>query len=237
MPYPNEHAARIRDPGAFEPESFRSKDLPNGIRIIVAKLKGGTAMIVQAYRFAVDKFTVEEAKKWLEDHKIHFIKFEPASETGGSMDNQIKHAGVPGMKWGVRNKRDMPGETGGKKPKAMSTEPVRKKRDMPGETGGKKPRKISSDAKEVTSLRKKHVTELSNEELQKVSRRLDLEKRYKDLNPSKVTKGKKTVEGVFSAAGRTAGVIGTVAALAATGKKIYDFAKAHKVAIPPDFSI
>ncbi len=229
MPYPNEHAARVRDPGDFVPESFRSKDLKNGVRIIIAKLKGGTAMVVQAYRFSVDKFTVEQAKKWLEDNKISYIKFEPAFESGGSMGDAIKHAGIKGMRWGVRNKRDMPGESGGKKPKTVSTEPVRKKRDMPGETGGKKPRKVSRDAKTAAGLKAKHISELTNKDIEKLAKRMELEKRYKDLNPTKVAKGRKTVEGVFSAVGKTAGVVGSVTVLAITGKKIYDFAKTLKV--------
>jgi hypothetical protein len=99
MPYPNEHAARVRDPGAFDPNSFRSKDLKGGIRLILGQLKGQDSMIVQAYRFSVDQFTPEEAKAWLEDHKVVYIKFEPASE------ETVAHSGVPGMKWGVRNAR------------------------------------------------------------------------------------------------------------------------------------
>ncbi|MDH4127166.1 MAG: ATP-dependent Clp protease proteolytic subunit [Spirochaetota bacterium] len=34
----------------------------------------------QAYRFPKDKFTVEEAKKWLSDHGIEYILFEKATE-------------------------------------------------------------------------------------------------------------------------------------------------------------
>ncbi len=98
MPYPNEHAARVRDPGAFEPNSFRSKDLKNGVRLILAKLKGQNSMVTQAYRFSVDKFTVEQAKQWLENNKVHYIKFEPAQI---EPEKELQHVGVLGMKWGV----------------------------------------------------------------------------------------------------------------------------------------
>jgi len=135
MPYPNEHAARVIDPGEFIPDSFRSKELKNGIRIIVAKLKGGTAMIVQAYRFSVDKFTVEQAKKWLEDNKVKYIKFEPAqteSGIGGSMNNnQLKHVGILGMKWGVR--RGNTPQAGGRQDKKWAknvTNKIRTKVDV-----------------------------------------------------------------------------------------------------------
>jgi len=223
MPYPNEHAARVIDPGEFIPDSFRSKELKNGIRIIVAKLKGGTAMVLQAYRFSVDKFTVEQAKKWLEDNKVKYIKFEPAqteSGIGGSMDNELKHVGVLGMKWGQRNKRDMPGESGGKKSKQENTEPVRLKRNMPGETGGKKPRNESADHKAAAAIKAKRLSEMSNDDIEKIAKRLQLEKRYKDLNPNKVAKGKKSVDSVFVGIGKVSAVTASIIALAAVGKPL-----------------
>lgn len=81
MPYPNEHAARVRDPDDFETGSMRSKDLKDGVRLILGKLKGETAMTVQAYRFDKTKFTPEQAKKWLKDNDVKSISFEPASES------------------------------------------------------------------------------------------------------------------------------------------------------------
>ena len=100
MPYPNEHAARVMNPDLFEPNSFRSKDLKDGVRIILGKLKGGSSsMITQTYRFSVDKFTVEQAKQWLKDHKVKFIKFEPAQNES---EKELQHVGVLGMKWGHR---------------------------------------------------------------------------------------------------------------------------------------
>jgi len=80
MPYPTQHAARIRDPKDFEEDSFKRKNIAEGIDIIIGHLKGETTMTTQAYRFEKDKFTVSEAKKWLKDHNIEYILFEPASE-------------------------------------------------------------------------------------------------------------------------------------------------------------
>lgn len=79
-PYPNEHAARVQDPGDFEADSFRNKTLPGkaGVRIVMGKLKGETSMTTQAYRFAADSFTPEQAKKWLKDNDVKTISFEPA---------------------------------------------------------------------------------------------------------------------------------------------------------------
>jgi len=80
MPYPNEHSARVKDPGAFEPDSFRRKTLSPGVAAIMGRLKGETTMTVQAYRFAKAKFTAEQAKAWLKEHDVKGGTFEAAKE-------------------------------------------------------------------------------------------------------------------------------------------------------------
>jgi ATP-dependent Clp protease protease subunit len=85
MPLPNEHSARVRDPGDFREDTFRRKNIDSGVDIIIGKLKsGGDEMIAQTYRFKKDKFTVAEAKTWLKDHDVNYISFEPASESEDS---------------------------------------------------------------------------------------------------------------------------------------------------------
>ena len=80
-PYPNEHSARVRDPKDFDKDSFRRKNVEDGIDIIIGKLiDGDDKMITQAYRFASDEYTATQAKKWLDDHDIDYTDFEPASE-------------------------------------------------------------------------------------------------------------------------------------------------------------
>jgi len=80
-PFPNEHSARVRDPGDFVQRSFRRKNIANGIDIITGWLTGQTTMTTQCYRFKADIYTVSEAKKWLKDHKINYILFEPAKKS------------------------------------------------------------------------------------------------------------------------------------------------------------
>lgn len=91
-PYPNEHAARVQDPGDFEADSFRNKTLPGkpGVRIVMGKLKGKTSMTTQAYRFSADSFTEEQAKKWLEDNDVKTIGFEPAKKKAKESDDGRK---------------------------------------------------------------------------------------------------------------------------------------------------
>lgn len=81
MPYPNEHAARVREPGDFKDGSFRRKKITEGVSIIVGKLKEGDgSMVTQAYRFDKDKFSEQAARAWLKENEVKTKSFEPASD-------------------------------------------------------------------------------------------------------------------------------------------------------------
>lgn len=88
FPFANEHAARIIDPGKFEKDSFRRKNITKGVDIIIGRLKGKTTTTTQAYRFDDKIFTVAQAKKWLRDHDIKWILFEKS--TGKDKDMSQK---------------------------------------------------------------------------------------------------------------------------------------------------
>lgn len=90
MPYPNQHAARIKSPEAFEEGSFRTKKITEGVSIIVGKLKGETKTTAQAYRFEKSKFTAAEAKKWLKENKVKTMSFEPAKKEEDQDDLDIE---------------------------------------------------------------------------------------------------------------------------------------------------
>jgi|MudIll2142460700_1097286.scaffolds.fasta_scaffold675832_2 hypothetical protein len=197
MPYPNEHAVRVKDPGLFIPDSFRSKEIKPGIRIIIGKLKSGTSMVTQAYRFSSDSYTIEEVRSWLKDNNVAYMKIEPASE---KEDNKLEHIGVKGMRWGVRKSINS-GRSSGKK-------------------GGSKE---SPDYSNVSKLRKKKIKSMSNEEMERVVKRMSLEKRYKEINPSKVKRGSKAVGNAFTTVGQVAGVAASIVTLATLGKKFFDY--------------
>ncbi|MBN2531889.1 MAG: hypothetical protein JXB88_03300 [Spirochaetales bacterium] len=105
MPYPNEHSARLKNPDDFNKETFRRTKggtiysrikVPSAIHIIWGKLKGkddtDDPPIPQALRFPIEKWTVAQAKKWLKDHNIKYILFEPASKSSESADTyQVKN--------------------------------------------------------------------------------------------------------------------------------------------------
>jgi len=93
-PYPNEHSARIKSPDLFDKETFRrtpdgtiygSKKVPATAAVIWGKLKGSAAPadnpIPQAIRFPTKNWTVTQAKKWLKDNNIKYIRFEAASKS------------------------------------------------------------------------------------------------------------------------------------------------------------
>lgn len=92
-PYPNEHAARLRDPDDFDSDSFRRTaggtlygkiKVPTTISIIWGKLTGSSDPsdnpIPQALRFPTKDWTADEAKAWIKENNIKPLSFEPASE-------------------------------------------------------------------------------------------------------------------------------------------------------------
>jgi len=79
MPYPNEHAARLLNPNNFVPDSFKRKNIAQGIDVILGRLKSNSKFLIQTYRFKKDTFTASQAKAWLKNHKIHYVNFESAT--------------------------------------------------------------------------------------------------------------------------------------------------------------
>lgn len=78
MPYPNEHAARIKDPAGFD--RFAREEISAGISAILGITKDGKSEI-QSYRFDRWKFSPAEARTWLKDNGIETTDFEPAENS------------------------------------------------------------------------------------------------------------------------------------------------------------
>lgn len=62
---------RQADPSLFVKESFRTIniDLSAGIKAVVGRRPGKDGTEVQSYMFDKSRFSVEDAKRWIEDHK------------------------------------------------------------------------------------------------------------------------------------------------------------------------
>lgn len=103
MPYENYHSARIIKPSKLVSTSFRYKNIDSGIDIIIGKNEKDGNMVTQAYRFDKTKFTEQQAKEWLDKHKINYISFEKAKEEGETMkdekDKQMQDDGRPPEDW------------------------------------------------------------------------------------------------------------------------------------------
>lgn len=101
------------------------------------------------------------------------------------MENYVLyHAGIKGMKWGVRRYQNKDGTLtdAGKKRRARQESQ-------------------SEDARTASALKKKKVSEMSNAELKKLNERTRLEQEYSRLNPNTVQKGWKYVVGAAAVTG------------------------------------
>lgn len=78
MPLPNEHSARILNPGSCT-ERYGRQQIAPGISRVACVLKATGKWGTQAMRFNKNNFTAAEAKKWLKDHDIKYTLFEPAT--------------------------------------------------------------------------------------------------------------------------------------------------------------
>lgn len=75
MPYADWFAARVRDPKSFD--KFTVKRAGDGIMLVLGW--NGDRSEVQSYRFAANRWTMDEVKAWLRDHKIKpLLVEEPA---------------------------------------------------------------------------------------------------------------------------------------------------------------
>ena len=90
-------------------------------------------------------------------------------------NNELYHFGVKGMKWGVRKNRSSSDSS-------SSSLSKKKKRGLGN----------------ISEPKNKSVKDMSDEELRNTIARIELENKYKDLSPKKVSAGKKFVDRVIN---------------------------------------
>lgn len=107
MPYENEHAARLKDPGQYDEFRRDNDKFGDGIDAIWGlKGNGETTTELQAIRFDKTKYTPDEAKAWLSEHDYDPIAFEPAAnEAATNRDEEPK----PSYSWWDRFKEGVRG--------------------------------------------------------------------------------------------------------------------------------
>lgn len=120
--------------------------------------------------------------------------------------NELYHYGVLGMKWGVRRNR----------------------KQLSKSVGNNRKRNMSDDAREVSKIKKKSVSEMSNAELRKYNDRIRLEQEYSRLNPSKIKKGLAFVTTAASVMGTVANIYTNGDRFVKIGKQIIEKAAKNK---------
>lgn len=101
--YPNEHAARIVDPGEFEDKSLKRKVIGDGVSLVLGKRKTGGGLETQSYRFDREKFTEEQAKAWLKKNSVEKFMFEAAEDDDKETETAEVKKSLDGVKVGARN--------------------------------------------------------------------------------------------------------------------------------------
>lgn len=99
---------RQRDPGDFEEGSFRTITLSekDGIQAVIGRLKGEDSTTVQSYLFDKEKWTVEEAEKWIKEHKEKkslAIKIASQDAAGAVVGGYL-------VLWGNKSSKDIQGD-------------------------------------------------------------------------------------------------------------------------------
>jgi len=78
-PYPNEHAARLRDPEQYDRFRRRNDAGGEGVDFIFGIKEGEDGAELQAIRFKLSEFTAAEARAWLRDRDYEPLEFEEAT--------------------------------------------------------------------------------------------------------------------------------------------------------------
>lgn len=112
-----------------------------------------------------------------------------------SSNSDLQHHGIMGQKWGVRRFQN---------------------KDGTRTAAGK--RRERQDNKKETKNKKVDISEMSNEELQKLVTRMNLEKQYNSLKDSEINRGFEYVDRVLSIGGAALGVAGGVLAITSAVK-------------------
>lgn len=109
-----------------------------------------------------------------------------------SSTNELNHYGVKGMKWGIKKRQYSSGRKKSSKRSLLSMFKRNKK------TSNAKSSSIKTQQEQTK--KKVNISELSDDELQKMVDRMRLENTYSQLNPKQTTIGEKIVKAMSDGA-------------------------------------
>ena len=121
-------------------------------------------------------------------------------------NNELYHYGVLGMKWGVRKDRGGGVSKTGRRRKSVKERPP-----------------AHEDYKKAHS--RKSVREMSDAELRSRLNRLDMERRYQELNPSTKNRGRKYINSIIKTGTTIATATGTALTIYSNADKIRKLVK------------
>ena len=121
-------------------------------------------------------------------------------------NNELYHYGVLGMKWGGRKSRGGGVSKTGRRGRLIKERPP-----------------AHEDYKKAHS--KKTVREMSDAELRSRINRLDMERRYQELNPSAKNRGRKYVNSIIKTGTTVATLTGTALTIYSNADKIRKLVK------------
>lgn len=126
-------------------------------------------------------------------------------------DDELLHYGVKGMKWGIRRTPAQLGHTTKKAGEAVSSAAkavgsAAKKAASAvssARAASKQKKEAKQEEERQKKLRKKKVSEMTDDELKEQIARLELEKRYRDLTPQDTKRGESWVTRALKSAGES----------------------------------
>lgn len=99
MPYPNFHSCRIKSPGLFQSDSFRT--IQSGkLSIIIGRLKGETTTTTQAFRYSIEAYTESAARAHCEKNEGTF-EAAAKEERKGAAVNAVMQTKSIQKEWSV----------------------------------------------------------------------------------------------------------------------------------------
>ena len=136
------------------------------------------------------------------------------------MNNELKHYGVPGMKWGVRRSSKELGRarTVAKLKNPANIASTGKAASNAFREGSNIASTVARNSRPSKKVRK-DISQMSDQELRARINRLNMEQQYADLNPSRVARGASCAANILAVAGGVAAIGASVATIAMAFKK------------------